>query len=71
MQWAQSPYLKSNFNRLKNNFAPLTIKFAEFMFEHASKLPVPTTNLELYEEIVKEMLHDPQLLRIYKERENL
>ena len=71
LQWAQSPCLKSNFDHLKNNFAPLTIKFAEFMFEHASKLPVPTTSPELYEKIVKEMLQNPQLLQIYKDRENL
>ncbi len=68
LQWAQSPYLKDNFNRLRYNMAELTIRFGELLFEYASKLPVPTTNPENYAKLVQEMLKDKRLIRIYKER---
>lgn len=68
LQWAQSPYLRDNFNRLRYNLAELTIRFGELLFEYASKLPVPTTNPDDYKKLVQKMLKDQRLLDIYEER---
>lgn len=71
LQWAQSPYLKANFERLRYNLADLTIRFAELLFEYASHLPVPTVDPKSYKTQIDLMLKDPRLLKIYEERESL
>jgi hypothetical protein len=68
IQWAQSPLLKANFDRLKYNFAELTIRLGELLFEYAGKLPVPTPDPESYKMVVGEMLNDQRLINIYTER---
>ncbi|MDP3936009.1 MAG: hypothetical protein Q8Q56_03380 [Alphaproteobacteria bacterium] len=68
VQWAQSPYLKEHLDRLKYNYRDTTIRFAEFLFEYAHRLPVPTTDPESYKQLVQEMLKDPRLIEIYKEK---
>lgn len=67
VQWAQSPYLKAQFDWLKYNYTDTTIRFAELLFEYAHKLPVPTPDPEAYKQLVQEMLKDPRLIEIYKE----
>lgn len=71
LQWAQSPYLREQFNNLKYNFAQKTIEFGELLFEYAGKLPVPTTDPTLYQKTVAELLKDPRLHTIYQERSEL
>jgi|GEM_PF-2560641 hypothetical protein len=71
LQWAQSPYLKANFDRLRYNLAGLTIRFGELLFEYASKLPVPTVDPNSYKDLIDAMLKDPRLIAVYKEREQL
>lgn len=67
LHWAQSPYLKENFDRLKYNYADLTIRLADLLFEYAHKLPIPTTTPETYNKLAQEMLEDPRLIQIYKD----
>jgi hypothetical protein len=69
VQWAQSPYLKENFDRLKYNYKESTILFADILFEYARKLPVPTTDPEAYKDLVQEMLKDPRLIKLYNSLE--
>lgn len=71
LQWAQSPYLKANFDRLKYNFAPLTISFTNLLFEYAKKAPIPTKDPETYNKLAAEIQKDPKLIAIYKERSKL
>lgn len=68
LQWAQSPYLKTEFERLKYNFAALTIKFGELLFEYGAKIPVPTTDSKVYNDTAIKLLADDRLQSIYKER---
>jgi hypothetical protein len=65
VQWAQSPYLKENFDRLKYNYKESTILFADLLFEYARKLPIPTTDPKAYKELVQEMLKDQRLCTLY------
>ncbi|MGN6670670.1 MAG: hypothetical protein ACTHJ4_03955 [Candidatus Nucleicultricaceae bacterium] len=69
LQWAQSPYLKAIFDRLKYNFANTTIMFGELLFDYAKKIPIPTTDPEYYNHKVKELLQDPHLHKIYALRQ--
>ena len=66
VQWAQSPYLKENFDRLKYNYKDSTIIFANLLFEYARRLPVPTTDPEAYKRISQEMLKDPIMITLYQ-----
>ncbi len=68
VQWAQSPYLKEHFDRLKYNYSDTTIRFAELLFEYAHRLAIPTTDPKAYKLLVQEMLKDPRLVAIYKEK---
>jgi hypothetical protein len=68
LQWSQSPYLKEEFNRLKYNFAPLTISFGELLFEYSRTIPVPTTDIKIYKDTANLMLADARLKDIYEER---
>lgn len=67
IQWAQSPYLKAQFDRLKYNYSNTTIRLADLLFEYAHTLPVPTKDPEAYKQIVEDMLKDPRLIAVYKE----
>lgn len=67
LQWAQSPYLKAQFEVLKYNFAKTTIELGELLFEYASKLPVPTTDPNLYNITAHKILKDKRLIGIYGE----
>ncbi len=69
-QWAQSPYLKIYFMRYKYFFKPTTIELGDLLFAYASKLPVPTTNPEDYPVLVKKMLEDPKIIKIFKAHSN-
>lgn len=66
VQWAQSPYLKKQFDRLKYNYNDSTIQFAELLFEYAPRLPIPTTDPTAYRNLVQEMLKDPRVATLYK-----
>ncbi len=68
LQWAQSPYLRKDFQTLKYNFAPTTIKFGELFFEYAAQIPVPTTNHNEIKQLITKLLKDPRLLAIFHER---
>lgn len=68
IQWAQSPYLKNDFNTLKYNFAPTTIKFGELLFEYAAQIPVPTTNPNEVKKLITNLFKDPRLSAIFNER---
>jgi hypothetical protein len=68
IQWARSPYLRETFDRLKYNYAPTTIKLAELLFEYGLKIPVPNLDKEFYRKMVKELIDDPKLKEIFKER---
>ena len=67
IQWAQSSYLKAQFDRLKHNYSDTTIRLAELLFEYASTLPIPTKDPGVYKKQVQELLKDPRLIAIYKE----
>lgn len=66
LQWAQSPYLKAVYDNLKYNFADTTIELGDLLFEYAEKLPVPSTDPEVYSITIKKLLKDPKLLKIFK-----
>jgi hypothetical protein len=68
LQWAQSPFLKKNFDRLKYNFAATTIKLGQLLFEYSSNLPIPTPDPELYRTTVNKLLDDQRLKDIFIER---
>lgn len=64
MQWAQSPYLKEYFELLKYNFKATTIEFAEILFRYAAKIPVGTSDPEIYHQTVKAMMKDPDFNKV-------
>lgn len=68
LQWAQSPYLKEEFERLKYNFSPLTIKFGKLLFEYGKIIPIPVTDNKVYKDTADKMLADERLRNIYEER---
>ncbi|CEG57199.1 hypothetical protein [Legionella fallonii] len=68
LQWAQSPYLKNDFETLKYNFAPTTIKFGELLFEYSAQIPVPTTKPHEVQLLIRKLIDDPRLRAIFKER---
>lgn len=68
LQWAQSPYLKKEFDTLKYNFAPLTIDLGKLLFEYAALIPIPSDDPEVYKKSVSKLLKDPRLIRIFEER---
>ena len=70
IQWAQSPYLKIEFERLKYNYAPTTIEFGNLLFEYAQNIPVPTTDVSIYSSKVKKLYHDPRLVAVFNQRKN-
>jgi hypothetical protein len=66
LQWAQSPYLKANFDNLKYNFASKTIEFGKLLFEYAAHIPIPETNPEVYRQTVSKLQNDPRILDLLK-----
>ncbi len=68
LQWAQSTYLKAEFDRLKYNYASLTISFAELLFEYSAIIPVLATGSKVYKDATIKLLADERLKSIYKER---
>ncbi len=68
LQWAQSPYLKKEFDTLKYNFASTTIELGKLLFEYAALIPIPSEDPEVYKMVVSKLLKDPKLLRIFEER---
>lgn len=68
--WAQSPYLKTEYERLKHTYAPTTVELSALLFEYAAKLPVPTPD-SAYHPIVEQLLADQRLQKIFAVRERL
>ncbi|MBX7066236.1 MAG: hypothetical protein K1X28_03290 [Parachlamydiales bacterium] len=64
IQWAQSPYLKEYFDLLKYNFKSTTIEFAKILFDYAGKIPIGTSDPEIYHQTVKAMMHDPGFQKV-------
>ena len=67
IQWAQSPYLKKEYDNMKYNFAQTTIDFGDLLFEYAARIPVPSNNPSVYKETVEKLLKDQRLKDVFKE----
>lgn len=66
IQWAQSPYLKKEYDNIKYNHAQTTIDFADLLFEYAARIPVPSNNPSIYKETIEKLLKDTRLKEVFK-----
>lgn len=66
IQWAQSPYLKEYFDLLKYNYKATTIEFAEILFQYAAKIPIGTSDPEIYRQTVQVMMQDPGFHKVIR-----
>lgn len=69
LQWAQSPYLRKQFDNLKYNFAQTTIDIGHILFEYASKIPVPSRSPETYRSFAMDLLKDPRVAKVFEDRQ--
>jgi hypothetical protein len=67
ISWAQNPYFKAYYNRLKFEYKDTTIQLATLLFEYAEKIPVPTEDINLYKITVDKMMKDPRYISLLKE----
>lgn len=64
LAWAQNPYFKNNFQRIKFEYADTTIMLGDLLFEYAAKLPQPTSNTALYGKAVDQLMQEPRFLKV-------
>lgn len=62
LTWAQNPYFKIYYNRMKFNYQDFTNQLAELLFEYAEKIPVPTEDIHVYRRTVAKMQKDPRYI---------
>lgn len=66
LTWAQNPYFKAYYDRLKFGYDPATVGFANLLFEYAEKIPVPTEDTEIYSKTAEQMMNDPRFISLIK-----
>ncbi|MBA3535596.1 MAG: hypothetical protein H0T84_03145 [Tatlockia sp.] len=66
LTWAQNPYFKAYYERLKFGYDPTTIEFGNLLFEYAAKIPVPTEDTSIYIKTSKQMMQDPRFVSLIK-----
>ncbi|MBA2711069.1 MAG: hypothetical protein H0U57_10820 [Tatlockia sp.] len=69
LTWAQNPYFKAYYERLKFGYDPKTIEFADLLFEYALKIPVPTVDTGIYIKTADEIMKDQRFISLLKELE--
>ncbi|MBA2656922.1 MAG: hypothetical protein H0U70_08030 [Tatlockia sp.] len=64
--WAQNPYFRAYYERIKFGYDPKTIELAELLFEYADQIPVPTKDTSVYPKVIELMMKDPRYISLLK-----
>ncbi|MBA2652208.1 MAG: hypothetical protein H0U73_08080 [Tatlockia sp.] len=66
LTWAQNPYFKAYYERLKFGFDPNTVLLGDLLFEYAATIPVPTKDTIIYTKTIEKMMKDPRYISLLK-----
>lgn len=64
MTWAQNPYFKKYYERIKFSYTENTLILGDLLFEYAAKIPVPTKDINDYSNTVEELMRDPRYINL-------